>query len=63
MAYYRAYLLDDEGHITKHEIINAENDPEALKRAEELADGRGAEVWDLGRKVADVASRRMSRSK
>jgi hypothetical protein len=50
--YYRAYVLDDEGHITGVHEMNCANDEEARQKAAQLLDGHELEVWNRQRRVA-----------
>jgi hypothetical protein len=36
---YRAFFLDDNGHVFASEVIDAENDEEAILRATRFRDG------------------------
>jgi hypothetical protein len=51
---YRAFFLDDNGHVFTSEVIVAENDEEAILRATRLRDGHDIEVWQLDREVARI---------
>jgi hypothetical protein len=51
MAYYRLYYLED-GHIRRVLEIDCEDDASAMKIAEQRADGRAMELWELSRIVA-----------
>ncbi|MEY9230705.1 hypothetical protein ABIF65_006618 [Bradyrhizobium japonicum] len=48
---YRAFLLDEDGHIISAHALDAVDDDEALQKATCLVDGRDVEVWQLARKV------------
>lgn len=49
---YRAYILDEEDHILKAVIIEADSDVDATSRAASLLDGHDIEIWDGSRLVA-----------
>lgn len=56
MRWYRCYFLNVQSTIASVEIVEAETDEEALRRAESLFRDKGAqfggyEVWDCGRRV------------
>jgi hypothetical protein len=42
---YRAYIIGDDGHFIDAEPIICENDDAAIKRAEQLVNGRAIELW------------------
>jgi hypothetical protein len=55
MPLYRAYELDEKGHVFGPPvIIAASNDTDALVRAKHLIDGRDLEIWDEARRVGLV---------
>ncbi|MBR1032714.1 hypothetical protein [Bradyrhizobium liaoningense] len=51
MKDYRAFLLDEDGHIISAHALDAVDDDEGLQKATCLVDGRDVEVWQLARKV------------
>ncbi|MCS3896085.1 hypothetical protein M2171_005218 [Bradyrhizobium japonicum USDA 38] len=51
MKDYRAFLLDQDGHILCAHGFDAVDDEEALQKARGLVDGHDVEVWQLARKV------------
>ncbi|MCS3502826.1 hypothetical protein M2189_007661 [Bradyrhizobium japonicum] len=51
MKDYRAFLLDQDGHIFSAHSFDAVDDEEALQKATRLVDGHDVEVWQLARKV------------
>ncbi len=51
---YRAFLLDDEGHVFSALPLDCQNDEEALAKAKQLLNGRDIEVWELGRMVGTL---------
>jgi hypothetical protein len=57
MPDYRAYFIGPDGRVqSRIELICIDDD--ALKHAEQLADGYDVELWRLDRKVATFAKRR-----
>jgi hypothetical protein len=54
MPNYRAYLLDEQGHILKAHDIVADADEAALKHASQYVDGHDVEVWQDKRVVATL---------
>jgi hypothetical protein len=53
MPDYRAYLLDEAGHISHPpKIIAAETDDEAVEAAMPFVNGHDVELWHLDRRVA-----------
>jgi hypothetical protein len=49
---YRAFFLDDDGHVFASEVIVAENDDnEAMLWATQLRDGYDIVVWQRDRKM------------
>lgn len=59
MAYYRLYYLED-GHIRRVRELDCEDDAAAMKIAEQGADGRAMELWELSRIVAKWDERRLA---
>jgi hypothetical protein len=56
MPSYRCYFLNLHSHIERVEMIDADTDADAAKRAEEIFREKGAgfagfEVWDRGRRL------------
>jgi hypothetical protein len=49
---YRAYFLDDTGHIVKARDLALNDDAEALAAAKQLVNGHAVEIWERDRKVA-----------
>ena len=52
MAYYRAYLMGQDGHIVKAIQLDCADDAAAMESAKQLVDGHDVELWQLGRKIA-----------
>jgi hypothetical protein len=48
---YRAYLLDEHGHIIDAHTFVARNDLAALIHAHQYRNGLDVEVWQRGRRV------------
>ena len=46
MAQYRAYAIDDEGHIVRRFEFEAESDERAMEQARTQLDGLDIEVWE-----------------
>jgi hypothetical protein len=57
---YRAYLLDNEGHISSYVELECADDEDAMRRAAQLLDGQDIEVWHRERKVALLTGKRQS---
>jgi hypothetical protein len=55
---YRAFFLDDNGHVFASEVIDAGNDEGAILRATRFRDGHDIDVWQLDRKVALIKAPR-----
>jgi hypothetical protein len=52
VAEYRAYLIDELGHILRPaKAINAETDEEAIKVARQLVQDHDIELWQEARRV------------
>jgi hypothetical protein len=58
MATYRLFCIDDGNHITVRQDFDADDDAEAIAFAETNYPGRNCEIWELGRKVAEIAIKR-----
>lgn len=54
MNEYRAFILGQDGHVFKAEGFEAEDDEDALRKAQRLVDGHDIEVWQLARKVGAI---------
>ena len=58
MPLYRAYELDEKGHVFGPPlIIVASNDTDALTYAKRLVNGHDLEIWDEARRVGLVERR------
>ncbi len=51
MPYYRLYCLNEAGRFYTCDEIDAPDDADAIRQAEELRPGVAAELWQQGRKV------------
>ena len=52
MPNYRAYLLDDDGHVMSALNLSCPDDDAAADTAKQLADGHDVELWQFDRLVA-----------
>jgi hypothetical protein len=52
MAHYRAYIMGDDGHISKAVDLVLKDDAEALEAAKQLVDGHDVELWERERRIA-----------
>jgi len=48
---YRAYIVDQKGHITSRIDLLCENVEEARQRAKQLVDGDAIELWQGNQKI------------
>jgi hypothetical protein len=48
---YRAYLLDEEGHIVDAHVFVAASDEAAVVHAYQFANGLDVEVWHRSRRI------------
>ena len=51
---YRAYVVGPGGGILLAHDLQCESDEEAIRNAQEYARGNAVELWDKGRKVAEI---------
>jgi hypothetical protein len=51
---YRAFLLDEEGHIVDAHAFVAASDDVALLHANQYANGFDVEVWHRSRRVGSI---------
>jgi hypothetical protein len=49
---YYAFVIDDEGHVFHRIEVLCDDDDEAIRRVEPLADGHVIELWQEKRKIA-----------
>jgi hypothetical protein len=54
MGQYRLYCVGKDGGFNKVHEIEADSDAEALATAREMRLSVSCELWERGRKVADV---------
>jgi hypothetical protein len=47
LAYYRAYVLDEDGRIRRAIELDCADDATALEEARQYADGHDVELWQL----------------
>ena len=52
MAEYRAYILDEDGHISGAIPFLCPDDEAAKKYARQLVDGHDVELWQGDRQIA-----------
>jgi hypothetical protein len=50
--YYRVYILNDEGHISRFRELDCADDEEAKHIAAQMLDGHDFELWQEKRLVA-----------
>ncbi len=55
--HYRAYFLDEDGHICQFVALECADDVDAKRQAEQLLDGRDIEVWQHARNIAILKAR------
>jgi hypothetical protein len=48
---YYAFVIGEDGHVTKRIEIICENDEEAKSRARQLVDGHAIELWQEARMI------------
>lgn len=51
MTDYRAYILNDKGHIQGDTLIVSADDAEAIEAAKRIVGARNVELWDGERLV------------
>jgi hypothetical protein len=54
MSDYRAYFLDDNGHVLNRYDMTCETDEQAITQARTLANGHDIEVWQLDRVIGKI---------
>jgi hypothetical protein len=54
MSDYHVYKMNDEGHVHYVEVIQADNDGQAIERAKQFKEGLALEVWDHARRVGAI---------
>ena len=48
---YYAYIIGSDGHISNRVSILCDDDEEAMRLAEQLADGHTIELWQEARRI------------
>jgi hypothetical protein len=57
MAQYRIYHVDPDGHIsTPPEVVECQDDQEAIEKATRFVNGRDIELWERDRFVTRLPS-------
>lgn len=55
LATYRLFWTNKAGRIaTVPDVVEAQDDDEAIREAERMAGGRAVEVWESSRRVATL---------
>jgi hypothetical protein len=49
---YRAYILDEKGHIIALRELDAVDDRDAVQQAQSIVDGHDVELWQRDRKIS-----------
>jgi hypothetical protein len=57
MREYRAYIVGSDGHIFNRVELMCDNDPEAVRLAEQLVDTHDVELWQRDRLVRTFKAR------
>jgi len=58
---YRAYSVDDDGHIAHSNVFVAANDDAAFEHARQFVNGHDVELWSRDRLVARLKNIRPSK--
>jgi hypothetical protein len=61
VADYRVYFMDYAGRFCAVELVQAENDREAVEKAENIREGKPVEIWSAHRAVARIGFERQVR--
>ena len=56
MAYYRAYIIGQDGHFQSAVKLDSADDDAAIETAKQLVGGHDVEVWQQDRLVAKLQS-------
>ena len=56
MAHYRAYAVQFDGNFDGYELLNCDDDAEAIGEAQRLANNSAIELWSGERFVARMES-------
>ncbi|UPJ55433.1 hypothetical protein [Bradyrhizobium sp. 192] len=51
MPEFRAYFIDEGGHITQRIDLPTDDEAEAREQAQALVDGQAVELWDGARRL------------
>jgi hypothetical protein len=58
MIGYRAYIIDEDGHIRRRVDILCEDDDTAKEEAIKLVDGHDVELWQLNRRICELRAKK-----
>jgi hypothetical protein len=61
MPEYRIYTVGSDGHFIGGKNIECADDQEAIRIAQEAADGRAIELWDRGRFITRMGPKLASK--
>lgn len=62
MPSYRAFEIDDNGHVSNTaKIIEAKSDVQAIVKAMQVVNGKAMELWDETRRVGVIERREVER--
>ena len=62
MAEYRAFVMEEDGHIRSSRAFVCSDDADAMVWANQLVDGHDIELWSGERFVATINHKQESRS-
>jgi hypothetical protein len=54
MVNYRAYVLDDNGHILSRHEFTCDSDEQAITQARTFSNGQDIEVWERSRVIGTI---------
>jgi hypothetical protein len=54
MQTYRAFILDEKGHVQQAVVLEGNEDSEAIEQGKKLLDGHDIEVWQGERVVVKL---------
>jgi hypothetical protein len=57
MGEYYAYVIGDDGHITRRIALIGPDDAEAKRLAKQLVDGHAVELWQGAARSSDLSQR------
>jgi hypothetical protein len=52
MPEYRVYVIGEDGHFMKSELLDCADDSTAIESAKQLIDGHDIELWQRDRRIA-----------